>query len=430
MRPGAAALLLALGACAEPADEDCLATPGIVCTIAGTGERGSGDVADEGDPLDIALDLPIDVSFAPDGTPYVIDWNVGIIRTIDPETGVMTRFAGSGTLGTLDDPPGSPCVDCDAVDLPLNHPTNIVFDRDGQMVVAAWHNSKIYWIDPAAARVTASAGTGRRAYTGDGGEAESASFDLPAALVPEADGGLLVMDQQNQSIRRIAADGIVDRFAGRCVIDPSWEPYDAGCAEGEIPTACPESDKTTCGDPIETCGLPCQPGYAGDGGLATDLRMGQPFGASAEPAGRMVRDQAGTLYFTDTSNNLVRAITADGIVRRVAGAAPTGDFPAGGYSGDGGPALDAQLDHPIDLAFGPDGTLFVSDVYNHCIRAIAPDGTIDAVAGICGQDDGYEGDGGPALEARFKLPFGIEVSGGVLYVADTGNNVIRAVRLE
>ncbi|HUH03210.1 MAG TPA: hypothetical protein VML75_14535, partial [Kofleriaceae bacterium] len=99
-----------------------------------------------------------------------------------------------------------------------------------------------------------------------------------------------------------------------------------------------------------------------------------------------------------------------------------------GYSGDGGPALEATLYNPVDLALGDDGTLYFTDVYNHCVRAIDTGGTIRTVAGVCGQP-GTRGDGGPATEALLKRPYGVEIDGNKLYIADTGNNVIRAITL-
>ena len=78
---------------------------------------------------------------------------------------------------------------------------------------------------------------------------------------------------------------------------------------------------------------------------------------------------------------LIREITPDGIVHRYAGTAPVNDMPMSGFAGDGGPATSAVLNNPVDLALGDDGTLFFTDVYNHCVRAIAPDKTIRTVAG-------------------------------------------------
>ena len=149
---------------------------------------------------------------------------------------------------------------------------------------------------------------------------------------------------------------------------------------------------------------------------------------SADPGGRLLYEPDGSLLFADTSNQIIRRIDADGNVHRVAGVAPVEGVAQAGFDGDGGPALQAHLHNPVDLARDDDGTLYFTDVYNHCVRAIDPDGTIRTAVGVCGQP-GYEGDGGPAGEALLKRPYGIEWADGILYVSDTGNNVIRAVRL-
>jgi sugar lactone lactonase YvrE len=153
------------------------------------------------------------------------------------------------------------------------------------------------------------------------------------------------------------------------------------------------------------------------------MRMGQPFGQSADPAGRIAFDAQGNLYFADTANQVIRKIDAQGIVHRFAGTPQVA-----GYSGDGGPALSATLSNPVDLAFAPDGTLYFTDVYNHCVRKIATNGTISTAVGVCGQS-GFAGDGGPPEAALLKRPYGIELAGGVLYIADTGNHAIRSVVL-
>jgi sugar lactone lactonase YvrE len=157
--------------------------------------------------------------------------------------------------------------------------------------------------------------------------------------------------------------------------------------------------------------------------------MAQPFGQSAAPAGRIAYDAQGNLYFADTANHLIRMIDTDGIVHRVAGTPPENGVKQSGYSGDGGPALEAKLNFPVDLAFDDQGTLYFTDVYNHCVRSIDEDGIIRTAVGTC-TEKGYAGDGGEPDQARLKLPFGLEWSHDRLLVSDTGNSVIRSVRFE
>jgi DNA-binding beta-propeller fold protein YncE len=396
-------------------------TVGHICTIAGTGAEGySGE---DGPALSARLSLPTDTLAAPDGSLYIVDWNNHRIRKLTSD-GKIHFVAGNGEIGgSLDDPATGD----------FNHPTGIIFDPTGALIyISAWHNSKIRVLDPATGQVVDSCGDGRRAYFGDEGPALRASLDLPASIAWDPHNNLVVLDQANQVIRSIDPAGQIHRLAGSCVVDEAPPIGPGPCA---TPMPCPApSGKTTCATPPMFCTTACAPGYAGDEGPALEMRMAQAFGQAADPGGRIAYDKQGNLYFADTTNDLIRMIDAQGIVHRVAGVAPVNGVPQKGYAGDGGPATSALLNHPVDLALGDDGTLYFSDVYNHCVRAIAPDRTIRTVAGVCGSGSdevkGYAGDGGPATSALLKLPYGVEWAvPNTLYIADSGNSVIRAVRL-
>jgi hypothetical protein len=427
LRAAPAVLLLCATAC-DGDDTEPRCDPeeiGTLCTIAGSGENGYDRNADlEALPaLEAKFSLPQDTLTGPDGTVFILDWNNHRLRRLSD--GMVHWVAGRGELGgDLDDPAYGD----------FNHPTNMVFDETGDgLILAAWHNSKIRTIDIATGAAADACGDGKRAYFGDGGPAQTSSLDLPASIAINPEGNLVIMDQANQVLRTIDDNNDIHLLAGRCVIDGPPPSGPGPCADGEEPVQCPDgpngpSGKFVCGDPAEFCARPCTPGYAGDDGPATEMRMSQPFGQSASPAGRIVFDPAGNLYFADTSNHLIRVIGTDGIVRRVAGTPPTNGVPQSGYEGDGGPALDAKLNFPVDLALGDDGTLYFTDVRNHCVRAIDGSGTISTVVGICGEK-GFEGDGGPPEEALLNLPFGIEYADGRLLVSDTGNSVIRAFRM-
>lgn len=394
---------------------------GVICTIAGSNSNGySGD---EGPATKAELSLPQDTLTAGNGDIYVLDWNNHRIRKVTPD-GTIHPVAGRGELGgTLDDPANSD----------FNHPTAMVFDQtEEHIIIAAWHNSKIRQLDLASGEIADVCGDGKRAYKGDGGPAMTASFDLPTSVVFDGSGNLIIMDQANQVIRSVDASGVVTRIAGQCVVDRPVPEGPGACNEDTPPTQCaadtPFADKMTCGDKM-TCSLPCNPGYAGDDGPAMDMRIAQPFGQSADPGGRLAFDAKGTLYFADSSNNVIRAIDSDGIVHRIAGLAPEDGKPQAGYSGDGGPATEAKLHNPVDLAFDDDGTLYFTDVYNHCVRKITTDGTISTAVGKCGTP-GYAGDGKDVAEALLKRPYGLEWVDGTLLISDTGNSVIRSVRLQ
>jgi hypothetical protein len=398
---------------AEPIARACdPRAPGTICTIAGNGKNGyDGDEPRRA--LDAKLSLPQDSLMAPDGTLYVLDWNNHRVRSLGAD-GVLRHVVGRGELGgSLDDPANSD----------LNHPTALLLSEDASTLhVAAWHNSKIRAIDLASGEITDECGDGRRAYFGDETPAMTATLDLPASIARAPDGSLMILDQANQVIRRVDTAGVIHRFAGVCLIEQA-----APC-DGE-PVQCPNgSGKFTCGDPMTECGKPCTPGYAeGDGAL--DLRMAQPFGQSADPGGRLLYDPDGNLYFADTANHLIRRITPEGEVEVVVGVAPLDGVQQSGTSPDGTPATETLLNRPTDIALGEDGTLYFSDVYNHCIRALGDDGAVFTVAGICGEK-GFAGDGGAPTAARLKYPYGIEISGSALHVTDTGNNRIRVVNLE
>jgi len=386
---------------------------GTICTIAGNGANGyDGD-----DPiaaLGAKLSLPQDMTVGPDGTLFILDWNNHRIRSLGDD-GILRHVVGRGELGgSLDEPANSD----------LNHPTALLFSSDPNILyVAAWHNSKIISVDLTSGDIKDDCGDGRRGYFGDESDARLATLDLPTSIVFNAEGELVILDQANQVIRRIDAYGIIHRMAGICIAD-----QDAPCTDTE-PVQCPGgSGKFVCGEPMVECAKPCNPKYAAGDDLLS-FRMAQPFGQSADPGGRLAYDAEGNLYFADTANHLIRRIMADGAVEIVAGVPPVDGVAQNGTSPDGTPATETMLNRPTDLALAEDGTLYFSDVYNHCIREVATDGNVYTVAGQC-TTKGFAGDGGPPAEALLKLPYGIELAGSKLYVADTGNNRIRVVNLE
>jgi DNA-binding beta-propeller fold protein YncE len=393
----------AVGCSDEPGPPPCEAGPGEICTVAGVdiaGFKGDGGPATEA-----ALYLPQDATVGPDGLLYLLDWNNHRVRRVDG-SGVIDTFAGTGQLG---DGPVGPARDAD-----FNHPTNIVFDGAGKMIIAAWHNSRIKVLDLASGMLEDACGTGARSYNGDGGPAEEAVLDLPASVAIDPNGELFIMDQANQVIRKIDSAGEITRVAGQCIVNE--------CMPGDALEACPMSNKMVCNAAAnpDACKSPCQPAYGGDDGPALEMRMSQPFGQQADPAGRIAFDADGNLYFADTGNHRVRRIDTDGTVTTVAG---TGEP---GLAGEGGPATAAQLNRPIDIAIADDGTLYIADTFNSCVRMVK-DGNISTVAGVCGQR-GFAGEGGPATAALLDRPYGITLApDGTLYVVDTYNHRVRMV---
>jgi DNA-binding beta-propeller fold protein YncE len=157
-------------------------------------------------------------------------------------------------------------------------------------------------------------------------------------------------------------------------------------------------------------------GFSGDGGPAAAARLDDPFG--------VVRGPAGDIWFCEYSGQRVRRVTADGKIHTVAGTGRSG------YTGDGGPALQATFNLPHEIRFDQRGDLYVADMGNHVVRKVdTRTGIISTFAGT--GEPGYSGDGGPAMEARFRQPHSIQFApGGDLFVCDIGNHVIRKVDMK
>lgn len=156
-------------------------------------------------------------------------------------------------------------------------------------------------------------------------------------------------------------------------------------------------------------------GFSGDGGPASSAQVNNPFG--------LVRGPDGALYFCDTDNHRIRKIAADGRISTVAGSG------ARGYSGDGGPALEAKMNEPYEVRFDPAGDLFVVERASHTVRRIAMrTGIISTIAGT--GIEGFSGDDGPAVKAQLKQPHSIGIDrAGDVYTCDILNHRIRKVTM-
>jgi streptogramin lyase len=159
-----------------------------------------------------------------------------------------------------------------------------------------------------------------------------------------------------------------------------------------------------------------QKGYTGDGSGATKAQVSEVYGISRGPDG--------ALYICDTDNHLIRRIASDGTISTFAG---TGSK---GYSGDGGPALKAELNEPYEIRFDRAGNLFFVDMRDNAVRRVdAKTGVISTVAGT--GKAGFSGDGGPANKATFNQPHSISFDpAGDLYVCDIANNRIRKIDMK
>ncbi|HEX6275024.1 MAG TPA: hypothetical protein VFZ53_18405 [Polyangiaceae bacterium] len=422
---------LALGVSACGTDDDASEScggDGVICNYMGTGRAALG--TDGVPPDEVSLYLPQDIAWGPDGNSYVLDWNNHRVRSV--VDGVVETVLGTGELG--DAPDGQ------ADEIGLNHPTHVGFSPDGKLVLSAWHNSKIMEMSLGSKEIHAVCGTGARAYAGEDVPAVEAVVDLPVATAFDSDGRMYIMDQGNQRIRRVDADGVINTLVGP--VGPYLpEGFIEVCSEEEPEPgqarACKFCLEAEADDP-DCAGPPARPqGFAGEGDEGTLAFMNQPFSQSAPPAGGMEMGPDDELYFADTGNHVIRVLHPDGTVATVAGTAPDDYLPAemkekapdGDLGGEEGDALEARFDRPRDVAVSRDGSIFVADTFNHCVRKVDPEGQIATVAGTCGEE-GSDGDGGPATEATLHRPYGVALDAdGNLYIADTHNHRIRVVYL-
>ncbi len=217
------------------------------------------------------------------------------------------------------------------------------------------------------------AGTTGQGDGGDGAAAIDAQLDEPGGVTALPDGDVLITDPAANRVRRVA-DGTINAVAGTGTF-----------------------------------------GSTGDGGAATAARLAEPGAAAVMPDG--------SILVADTQGNRVRRIDATGTIRTFAG----GGSPATG-NGDGGAATGARLRAPAGLAVANDGAVFIAEAGGHRIRRVGPEGVISTAAGT--GTAGFSGDGGDARTARLNAPQGLAVDGpsGVVYIADTRNDRIRALQ--
>ncbi len=367
---------LAVAGCDPEPEPRCEEEAGKACVWAGrTGELGlNGDGKDRRETM---LYWPLDLSFAPDGTPWFLDWNNHMLRKVNADDTVATAvgtFVGDGAPGGLDlMEPGAP-----GLDVSLNHPTDIVFQGDGTVVFASWHNHKIRKLDPETGNVVVIYGKSP-GFGGDGGPGRSASFNQPKALAYGDDGELYILDQRNFRVRSVAAD-----------------------ADGTMATLAGTGTK----------------GFGGDGGPALMAELAFEAGGNPEPSGALCY-AGGALYIADALNQRIRRVDiATGVIDTIAGNGEAG------YSGDGASALEASFNNVRDLELGPDGRLYVADTDNHVVRAIdLASGVVETVAGS--GKAGTRGDGNTPLNVDLNRPFGMAFDAdGALYIADTFNSRI------
>src|SRR6266566_5637939 len=280
-------------------------------------------------------------------------------------------YAGGG-------PDGVPAL---SANIPV--PTAVATDFASNIYIAAPWGDRIFVVDTAG-KIRVVAGSGVENFNGNGGPAKNASLDMgvdnvPNGIAVDRNGNIFFVDKFNNQIRRVdASTGAITTFAGSGT---------GGYSSG---------------------------GYGGDGGPATSASLNLP--------GEIAFDTNGNLFIADSQNGRIRRVDAStGMITTVAG---NGGFT---FSGDGGPATAAALNHPGGVAVDTNGNVFIADAYNCRVRRVdAATGIITTVAGN-GQFS-FSGDEGPATAAALWFPIGVRVDdGGNLFITDLYNHRVRRV---
>jgi sugar lactone lactonase YvrE len=313
----------------------------------------------------VPLSAPEALAFDADGNLYISEFESNRIDRIGEGSDVQV-VAGTGAAGYSGD--GGPAFDAE-----LSAPTGLAFNAAGILLLADHHNGCIRTVDAAGIIDRLWGACGTVGYSGDGGPALDAEMNDPIGIAIDGEGRLWIADELNGRVRRVNVDGSIETIAGGGTVKPA---------------------------------------NAKDGTAATKLRLSHP--------SYVAIDDSGNVYFSDFIENVVMRIDPSGGATRVAG---TG---GAGSGGDGGPATEAELNFPTGLALDGSGNLYISDAENHEIRMVDADGIITTVAGT--GEAGYSGDGGPAVDAQLQAPAGLAFDpSGRLVFADQGNNLVRLV---
>ena len=259
-----------------------------------------------------------------------------------------------------------------ASEIYLQYPMGLAEDAMGRVYIAD-RRHVIWRVDPDG-RAHVIAGTGRQGNSEESALARQADLGIPEGLCVDGQGRLYFADSRNNKVLRIDNDGRLIRVAGTG-----------------------------------------RRGDSGDHGLAREAELNRPFDVRV--------DKAGVLYIADYGNNRIRAVDPKGIIRTIAGTGTPG------REGDGGPATKARLRKPWGLFLDTAGQLVITDSGNHVIRRVDRKGQISTIAGV--GIAGYTGDGGPALQARFNWPQGGAVAAdGRMFINDEHNHVIRLIETD
>ena len=311
----------------------------------------------------------------------------------------------------------------------LSNPRGIAFDAAGNLYISDGSNHVIRKVTTTGI-ITTIAGTGAAGFSGDGAAATAAMLDIPFSIALDAAGNIYFTDYSQNVVRKINTSGIISTIAGvggiagysgvggpataallstplGIAVDGTGNVFFSNSLNSVV------QEITTGGILVNVAGNGTA-GYSGDGAAATAASLNQPTG--------LARDASGNIYIAEFANSVVRKVTPTGIISTVAGIAGSS-----GFGGDGGPATNALLTNPEGVIVDGAGNIYIADRYNHAIRRINTAGIISTVAGT-GGSLGYSGDGGAAVSAALNAPIDVKFdAAGNLYIDDSHNNVIRKV---
>lgn len=348
-------------------------------TYAGNGS--SGYTGDNGQALQAAFNNPSSVAIDKLNNLYIADAVNHVIRKINSVTGVITTVAGSNSIGFSGD-------NGLATQAKLSFPYAVAVDTIGNIFIADRDNNRIRMVNKVTGLIITIAGTGATGYSGDGGPATSAKLHFPNFITLDKNGNFYFSQSQN-IVRKIdMSTNLISTVAGN----------------GNF------------------TGVNMIGGYSGDGGQAVLAELDRPFD--------IVVDAQFNLFIADYGNHRIRKVNLlSGIITTVAGNG------ASTFTGDGGLATNASLSMPWGLGMDQNEALYVTDVGNQRVRKIDKNtGVINTVAGTCTAsstcypNNNFSGDGGPAILAELDLPTDVTLNNiGEFFIVDTHNQRIRKV---
>jgi len=437
---------------------------GTISTFAGSGIAGS--TGGGGTATLARLNEPYGVAVDPAGNVFVAEMAGQRIRKIAPD-GMISTVAGTGVAGFSGD-------GALATAAQLRNPMSVTLDSAGDPVIADSDNYRLRRVLSDGTIVTI-AGDGRNeggwncclaGFSGDGGTATQAQLWSPRAIALDPSGNLYIADELNHRVRRVTPTGTITTVAGNGVAGFSGDGGPGTSARLNSPTGVAADSfgnvyiaddfnarvrRLSTNGQINTFAGTGQQGNGGDGGAATSALLFRPRSVAVNAAGEVfiadVGNQrvrrvsaAGTITTVFTGELSAVSVAASGnvlvmqgnFIHRIVEVSPIGGVTTvvgtgvAGFSGDGGQAASAQVYLPTAAIPDGVGNLYIADGGNNRIRVIAPSGVITTMAGQGGL--GFEGDGGPAIQARFANPMSLaRDSLGRLLVADLSNNRVRAI---